>query len=443
MNARGAYWGCHHAWKGLGPRFRALEAHRWLGEEEARADLAGRLWGQLQQFAGIPEALPQWGELAREGPSQVFRGWGGLPILTKGDLRERFPVEAILARQGGRANGTGGSTGEPTRFVHDRAMLRCCTATMYYGWRRMGWRPGMPVHGLWGAQRDIGLHLGFRDRCKQGLLAALGGVRLCDGFALDPQRGRAFLRRILNGGAPCAVFGYTSLLDAVARQAEEEGWRVPPGRVAAAWNGGETLFPEQTARFQRVFGVPIQNYYGGRETGAMAFQGQGEDAFQVVRPFIFLELVDGEGRPCGPGAEGRLLVTSTVCRGTPFLRYEIGDLATYGEGQLDRSGLRALRGVHGRVSSTLRLKGREVSSIYWNHLFKDYAEVRAFQVRARGEALHILLEAPGLPEAALGRIRATVLAFLGPLPLELERVETVPRSAAGKLIHVIQEGGAG
>jgi phenylacetate-CoA ligase len=436
---RQAYWAFHHAWKGLHPKILTMEAHRLMPEGEARLDLALRLRRQLAHFSNDPNAFPQWRDLAVAEPESVWRGWTDLPIMTKQDLQERFPAAGIVARNGGHANSTGGSTGEPTRFVHDQGMLRACTATMYYGWRRMGWRPGMPVFAIWGAQRDIGLNLGWQGRLKQMILAQFGGIWMNNGFALDPTRAMAFLGQILASPLPCVVYGYTSLLEEVARQAEVARVTIPPGQVAAAWNGGETLFPEQSAHFQRVFGVPIQNYYGGREVGVMAFQSQGEEALQVLRPFILLELVNEVGQPCAAGEEGRLLVTSTVCQGSPFMRYEIGDLATFSEGQSDGSGLRGLREIRGRVSSTLVLNGRSVSSLYWNHLFKDYSEIRAFQVRARGSALHIFLNAPRLPKEALERIRATILAFLGPLPLTIETVVAIPLSAAGKLIHVIQE----
>ncbi|HLO69046.1 MAG TPA: AMP-binding protein [Holophaga sp.] len=419
-----------------------MDAHRALPESEAAADIGARLKSQLEHFKDHSGAFPAWRELAGAPPSEVLAAWSSLPVMTKADLRERFPVGAILPRcPGGVPNGTGGSTGEPTRFVHDPQMLLSCTSTMYYAWRSMGWRPGMPVRALWGAQRDIGMGLGWKGVLKQGIWDLLGGVRVNDGFALDPERGRAFLAQIAACPRPCAVYGYTSLLAAVARQALEEGIRIPAGRVATAWNGGETLFPEQSERFREAFGVPIQNYYGGREVGGMAFQRQGEVDLQVLRPFIFLEVVDAEGRACPPGEPGRLLVTSTVNRGSPFLRYEIGDLASHPAGASGPSGIRRLEGIQGRVSSTLRLKGRSVSSIYWNHLFKDYPEVRAFQVRGRGDSLRILLEAPGLPEAALGRIRATIAGFLGELPVDIGLVDAIPLSATGKLIHVIQEEG--
>ena len=56
----------------------------------------------------------------------------------------------------------------------------------------------------------------------------------------------------------------------------------------------------------------------------MACQFQENGPINVLRPWIFLEVVDEQGRQAKPGEPGRLLMTSTVNRATPFLRYEIG-----------------------------------------------------------------------------------------------------------------------
>ena len=55
----------------------------------------------------------------------LWDAWPSLPILTKADLRERFSARALRA-QGveGQVSATGGSTGEPTTFIHDAASVR-------------------------------------------------------------------------------------------------------------------------------------------------------------------------------------------------------------------------------------------------------------------------------------------------------------------------------
>ena len=46
------------------------------------------------------------------------------------------------------------------------------------------------------------------------------------------------------------------------------------------------------------------------------------------KSYVFVELIGEDGAPVAPGEPGRVVVTSTEGRGAPFLRYDIGDVAT-------------------------------------------------------------------------------------------------------------------
>ena len=115
--------------------------------DEARRLLAARLRDQLRRFAARPDALAEWREAARlDDLDALWDAWPSLPILTKADLRERFPARALRA-QGveGQLSATGGSTGEPTTFIHDAASVRRMNAVMHVARQALGWRPGMPT----------------------------------------------------------------------------------------------------------------------------------------------------------------------------------------------------------------------------------------------------------------------------------------------------------
>ena len=51
------------------------------------------------------------------------------------------------------------------------------------------------------------------------------------------------------------------------------------------------LHDEQVTRFRDVFGVPILNYYGGRELGTIAAQHEAGGPLHLVRPYVFVELI--------------------------------------------------------------------------------------------------------------------------------------------------------
>ena len=411
--------------------------------DEARRLLAMRLRDQLRRFAARANALPEWREAARiDDLDALWRAWPSLPILTKADLRGRFAARALQA-QGieGQLSATGGSTGEPTTFIHDAASVRRMNAVMHVARQALGWRPGMPTICVWGAQRDIGQGLTGYRRVRHDLTNRLSRLREVDGFALTEETARRVHEQLLASRGGAAIYGFSSMLDHVARVVQARGWQVPAGLVRVAWNGGEMLHDEQVTRFRDVFGVPILNYYGGRELGTIAAQRDAGGPLHLVRPFVFVELIGDDGSPVVPGHPGRVVVTSTEGMGTPFLRYDIGDMATCSAANADAAGVKRLDALVGRAGSVLRLpNGTTVSNNYWNHLFKELDEVVQFQVRLRADG-SLKLNFVGRPFAE-GReawLRNVLGAFLGPMPIDIAWVDAIPPTRLGKRLQVVVE----
>jgi phenylacetate-CoA ligase len=215
----------------------------------------------------------------------------------------------------------------------------------------------------------------------------------------------------------------------------------PHGALRTAWNGGEMLYAEQSAVFEKAFGVPLRNVYGGRELSAMACQTVPGGPLRVFRPWVFVEIVDEHGKPVSPGESGRLIWTSTVCRGTPFLRFDVGDLGAASASHITEAGITALDELHGRTAGLLKLpNGRTINNIFWNHLFKEYPEVAQFQVLLRSNGgIRILLRGRGLTPEREARLRSVIDSVIDHLPLELQWVESIPLTSQGKRIQVLRE----
>jgi phenylacetate-CoA ligase len=429
-------------------RFLARNARPWsdlerfpaLDPAQQRRELAARLLAQVRYFGARADALPEWKEAARvTDPDDLWRLWPSLPILTKQALKERFPAAETRDRFGiaGKVNATGGSTGEPTRFVHDTPMLEATMAANAYTRIRMGWRPGMATVIVWGSERDIGQQTANRRvRTLQWLLRE----HLVDGYQLNQSTVERVLA-LVRAERPVAMYGFTSMLEYVARAVVEQGLAPAAGSVRTAWTGGEMLFPEQVELFAQAFGVPLLNRYGGRELSTMACQFEAGGPLHALRPWLFLEVVDDNGKPCEPGTMGRLIWTSTVCRGTPFLRYDIEDMGIFDAAGQTEAGVGALRELSGRRAGLLTLPdGRVINNIYWNHLFKEFPEVRQFQVvlKTSGE-IWIHLAGEGMTETRDAALRAKLGHLMAAIPVKLLWTAEIPRGPQGKLVQVIRE----
>jgi phenylacetate-CoA ligase len=436
------YWRRHERQYGIDAVRDTLRTFAALPPDAARRELARRLLAQVQYFATRADALPEWRDAARLDADALWRAWPSLPIVTRRDIQQRFPAPALeAAGVTGVRSATGGSTGEPTTFLHDLPSLKTMNAVMHVAREALGWRPGLPTICVWGAQRDIGQGLTGYRRLRHDLTNRLAKLVEVDGFALTDATARRVYEALLAQPDGAAIYGFSSMLDHVAAVVEERGWRVPHGLVRVAWNGGEMLHDAQVARFRRVFGVPILNYYGGRELGTIAAQREAGGPLHLVRPYVFAEIVGDDDRPVEPGQPGRLIVTSTEGRGSPFLRYDIGDVASAAAASTDASGVTRLDALLGRSGSVLTLpSGATVSNNYWNHLFKELPEVAQFQVRLRkdgGLRLHFV----GGPFAS-GReawLRGVLDGFLGPIPIEIAWVDVIPPTPMGKRLQVVVE----
>ena len=434
-----ALWSAFIAAKGLKPRWRELDAFASLSPPQARLDLARRLQAQIQYFGSREDALPEWRSAARiQDPLEVWRRWPELPIVTKEMLRTQFNAHNLQARLKvpGVVASTGGSTGEPVWYFHDQPTLDSRGATGLYTRMRMGWYPGMPTICVWGSERDIGQQMTLRGRVSR----FFRNDYLVDGYNLGSHTVEMVMT-LINRHRPVALYGFTSMLEFIARQILAARMDVREGSVAVAWNGGEMLFPEQTELFRKAFKAPIHNLYGGRELGAIAHQVDANGPMFVLRPYIFLEIVDKNGAPAQPGESGRVICTSTVCRGTPFLRYEVGDVASFSLGHHDESGIRAIVEIQGRIAGLLHLpNGKVINCLYWNHLLKGFSEIHQFQVVVRRTGtIDLLLKGEGLSAERESRLQSVVQNFLCDVPIRLNWVERIPLTPQGKLVQVVRE----
>lgn len=219
-----------------------------------------------------------------------------------------------------------------------------------------------------------------------------------------------------------------------------------PGSVRLVISAGAPLPPETAVRFRETYGMPVKVFYGASECGGIAFDREGSagergtlgTAVEGVR--LTLQPTDGSERQ----EHGVVTVVSGAV-GLGYFpdsderlaggRFTTSDLGTFRNGELV---------LLGRVDDLINVRGKKVNP----------REVEAVLSQLEGVEEAVVLGVPA-PDGSGDMVRAVVAtsqAELGydsvvawcrqrlaahKVPRSVIRVETMPRSARGKLDRAV------
>ncbi|MBI1852922.1 MAG: phenylacetate--CoA ligase family protein [Planctomycetes bacterium] len=420
----------------IGDILHGLQRSQWLHPAELEAVHEKRL-RDLLRFASrrIPFYRRRFQECGLDpAHDRLPHALVSVPPLTRDDLRssacelvdiEAAPEDRIEER-------TGGSTGEPTRFVLDRADVAASRAEMLRHFEWVGIAPGVRHAFLWGADRDSWPYRGLRGALKQRLENFLW----INSFDLDEDALADVVER-LRSFRPRVLVGYASSLVHLARHCLRVGTWIPS--VAAIESSAETLTPADREIVHRAFAAEVFDRYGSREVGNVAHECSEHDGLHVSTERLHVEIVDDAGLPVAPGETGRVLVTTLLRRTMPLIRYEIGDLAvarSAGDECPCGRGLPRIGPIRGRTSDVIRgPSGRLLHGEFFTHLFYDIPGVRRFQV-VQEDARRLVVSVVSDAEAPAGvgaLLRRRILQEGDPLfDVEVRAVDSIVPGPTGK-----------
>jgi phenylacetate-CoA ligase len=121
----------------------------------------------------------------------------------------------------------------------------------------------------------------------------------------------------------------------------------------------DRIDPQLRTLIQEVFGGRIIDRYSSEEFGYIALQCPVHDHLHVCSPSLVVEVVDEEGNACDVGVPGRVLVTSLHNFAMPLIRYDIGDIAEFGEPCDSGFNWPVLNQVNGRIRDSITLPNGE------------------------------------------------------------------------------------
>lgn len=151
----------------------------------------------------------------------------------------------------------------------------------------------------------------------------------------------------------------------------------------------ETLFPFQRELIEKTLSCRVFNEYGAYDGGAGAFECEyGNIHLQMERGII--ELVDDNGDEVDDGMPGRVVVTDLHNYLTPFIRYDVGDIAVKSS-KICRCGrgLTVISSIKGRSSDYIvlndntKISGEVIIHLFNKMLQNNLISIKQFQVVQR------------------------------------------------------------
>lgn len=278
-----------------------------------------------------------------------------LPVLTRADVQAHGEaiscVQALPANSCSVAQSTG-STGRPVRVYKHNAPFRL--RYLSFAWRCTQW------HGL-DVSRPILRH---SVRVQDGMQPNWGPPE-----AWFAQTGPLILSRSIDRDVsemyqpivqhqPAYLVANASVAHALALHALEHHPHARP-QLEAILSTGETVTDTLRTDCQRAFGARVINRYSCEEVGWLALQCPRHDHLHVLTANVHLEIVDAQGRPCGVGEPGRVLVTALHSEAMPLIRYDVGDIAEWGPPCDCGLSLPVLRRIWGREREFVRTPNGE------------------------------------------------------------------------------------
>jgi phenylacetate-CoA ligase len=329
---------------------------------------------------------------------------------------------------------TGGSTGVPFGFYRSKKAFARELASKAYLYNRVGWTEG--------ARQVVfrGLPISTSDRWE--FFPEFNELRMSSYDLNDAQMEKYW--EAIQKYQPEWVRCYPSSGYLFALWMLENGVRIEG--LCGVLCASENLYENQKRIFSRVYGGRLFAHYGNYELTALAGYGVTDDRYHCLRPYGYVELLDGEGTQVAkPGAVGEIVGTSFVQEGTIMFRYKTVDFAVFGSDSSPEGAMfgPVLDRIEGRLQDfVVSATGRLVSMTALNMHDDIFDGLAQFQLEQHEAGLvnfnYVPLHPGKLVDEA--RIRQRLSPKLGEdFNVIFQRVEIIPATKRGKHRFLVQK----
>ena len=326
--------------------------------------------------------------------------FSSIPLLDKSLISKHYAElkSDDLSHRNWCENTSGGSTGEPVRFIQDKRYHDALLATKILDDLWSGYSIGERKIILWGSERD--LFVG-KARLRTRLGRWLRNETWLNAFRITPVQMRLYVKCI-NDFKPVQILAYAESIYELSRFIEREKLFI--FRPKSIMTSAGVLQAHMRETIERVFQAPVFNRYGSREVGDIACECDHHQGLHVSPFTHYVEVIRQDGSPADRGEVGEIVITLLTNYAMPLLRYRIGDIGAWSEDPCTcGSAWPLLKHVAGRVSDVFRTKAAtQIHGEYFTHLFYFRNWLNKFQViQEDPDLIHVLI----VPQEQAGKSR--------------------------------------
>ena len=363
-----------------------------------------------------------------------------LPVLEKGNLR--LNAESIKSSNAALKLGdpiyTSGTTGTPLKVAYSIDDVRERVAILFRMFKRHGIKPFEK------SVRFSGRAL-FPDAERDGVFWRMNWAAnqmFMSSYDLHPKNMRAYVDR-LRRFEPVVIDGYPSSIFIIARFINQSG-QTGEIRPKLIMTTAETLEDYQREEIARAFGgCRVINQYASSEGAPFITEDEHGDLVVNIDTGVFEFVKPGTNEPAQGGDIAEMIVTSFTTHAYPLIRYRVGDTVLLPEKpRLARSW---------QMPVVERIIGRQEDIIYTpfrgysGNLNKVFAsspstiiESQIVQTSETSITLRVVVaKKMGFSASDLDTAIKELRERLGPVSVDIEYYEKLPRGSNGKLRAVI------
>jgi phenylacetate-CoA ligase len=368
-------------------------------------------------------------ELIHENPREALTKF---PVLDKKTFSQH--QEEFIAQNANEAdyiqNRTGGSTGEPVRFILDRNTVEYYEACRYRG---LSWYHITPYDRsimVWGSPVEIDVLQNKKAQFKEKILK---NRIVIPAYSLKEEEIQKHYDQI-HSYQPDYIYGYASALALLAQLIKSKNLKITHP-IKGIITTSENLFKEQRTIIEEVFHTTCINEYGARDGGIIAYECP-QQSLHIAMESLVVETVDIQSN-MSTNDSGKILITDLHNFIMPRLRYEVGDLGkiepstcTCGRSHL------VLTSLDGRIDDMFVTKhGEYVHGHFVNHIARDMNAFETFQVtQTAPETFEILIVPKSTTtDDQIEHFVRLIADKFDTSDITVEKVKEIAKSASGKI----------